>query len=438
MKARLVPIYFSGGMDADFQRQLTRLAELLEEVAQLLEPIPLGASLPDADAAIFPQLLGDAYTQVEALKQLKLPLLVITSEFATVSMWDWEIISFLKTEGLNPLAPYSQDLAHTICRSLALKRDLQETRFLLFQDNPGEGFQADIFKRFYWWTQRCTQALQHKFGVSIQRRSFEALGQTARQIPDHRAEAVREQRQISSRGVSQHALNSAVKLYLAIEQELAKDTTIKGVGINCLNESHFAETTPCLAWSLLFEEQGVLWACEADTVSLMTQYLLYHTLQAPAMMSNLYPQLVGESALKHEKIDRFPEVPDPENHLLVAHCGYLGLLPPCWSTDWYLRPKVLSIVDENATAIDARLPEGVVTLVKLDHTFSKLMTIKGELVKYVQFPGSDCRNGAVVKIEDGPRLMESFYSHHMILVTGHRQAQLTQLAKVFELELEPF
>ncbi len=57
-------------------------------------------------------------------------------------------------------------------------------------------------------------------------------------------------------------------MYLAIKEEVEKDPDIKGAGINCLNESFYSDTTPCLAWSLLYEEKGLVWACEADTISL--------------------------------------------------------------------------------------------------------------------------------------------------------------------------
>lgn len=438
MKARLIPVYFMPGKDEDFDRQLANLKELLEEVAYILEPVALGSTLPEADAVVFPQLLGEAFKQIEELKKIDLPFLVVTSEFGTVAMWDWEIVSFLKAEGLKTFSPYNLDLTKTICKSLAIKRDLQQTKFLVFQDNPGEGFQAEIFKRFYWWEDRCTQDMNKKFGVSIEKKSFKEFGDAAKQISDQEARQVRKNWDLETTGVSDQALNSAIKIYIALKSELANDPAIKGVGINCLNESHFSDTTPCLAWNMLFEETGIMWACEADTVSLITKYLLHKSLDVPIMMSNVYPQLVGQAALKHEKIDSFPDVPNPENHLLIVHCGFLGVLPKCWSTEWKLRPKVLAIVDDNATAIDARLPVGDITLTKLDHTFSKLMSIKGELVDYVQYPGSDCRNGAVVKIRDGHRLMESFYSHHILLVTGHWGPQIANLARVFDLELENF
>ena len=330
------------------------------------------------------------------------------------------------------------ELTKAICKSLAVKRDLQKTKFLVFQDNPGEGFQADIFKRFYWWEDQCIRSIKDKFGITIEKRSFKELGEAAMQISDQESQDVWKNWNLKTEGISQQALSSATKIYIAVKRELEGDSMIKGVGINCLNESHFSDTTPCLAWSMLFEEKGILWACEADTMSLTTMYLMQKSLNVPIMMSNIYPFLVGQAALKHEKIESFPDAIDPENNLLIVHCGYLGVLPPSFSTKWQLRPKVLTIVDDNATAIDARLPVGDLTLVKLDHTFSKLMVIKGKLEDYAQYPGSDCRNGAVVRINDGHKLMTSFYSHHICLITGHWGSEIANLTKVFDLELEEF
>jgi L-fucose isomerase-like protein len=210
------------------------------------------------------------------------------------------------------------------------------------------------------------------------------------------------------------------------------------MGTNCLNESHFSDTTPCLAWCLLYEELGIQWACEADTVSLTTQFLLGRSLNTPVIMSNVYPFLVGNAALKHERIKAFPAVDEPENHLLIVHCGYFGLAPQSCTSQWALKPKVLSIVNDNATAVDARLPEGKVTLVKVDPTFNKLMVIAGAIVDYVQYPGSDCRNGAVIRIKDGHKLMKSFYSHHYGIIVGNRIHEIDFVARTFGLVLEEY
>ncbi len=437
MKARLVPVYFKSGRDAVFNKQVERLRRLLAEETEILEPVALGSPLPEAEAVVFPQILGDAYRQVTDFKTLELPLLIITSEFGTVSMWDWEIASYLKAEGIGSIFAYNLELTKKVCKGLAVKRELKQTKFLVFQDNPGEGFQPQIFKCFYWWEDECTQRIKEKFGVDIVRKSFQEFGETARQISDQEAEEVRKQWQLPTEGVSQRALNSAIKIYIAAKRELEQDESIKAIGINCLNESHFSDTTPCLAWNMLFEEKGIIWGCEADTMAMLTKYVLNKSLDVPIMMTNLYPFLMGQAALKHERIPDFPEVKaEPENHLLLAHCGYLGVVPRSFCTEWTLKPKVLAIVDDNATAIDARLPVGDMTLAKLHSTLNKIMVVEGSLENYVQYTDSDCLNGAVIRVSDGRKLVNSLYSHHYCLMTGHNTTEIDLLSKVFDLEIE--
>jgi hypothetical protein len=436
--ARLIPVYLSDAPDGDFVQQVDHLRTLLASEAELLEPLRLGAKLPEADAVVLPQLLGAAFRQVELIKSIDLPLLVITSEFGTVSMWDWELRRYLSREGVQTVAPTNLEQTKAICRGLAVRRALSQAKFVVYQDNPGTGTQPSIFKRFYWWEDECSQRMFRKFGVTIERRSFAKLGAAAKLVSDREAEAVwREwQSRIPLGPVPWRSLSSALKLYIALKRELDLDSHIQGMGINCLNESRFSDTTPCLAWNMLFEEQGLIWGCEADTVSMMTEHILHKSLDVPVMMTNLYPFLIGQAALKHERIPSFPEVEDPENHILVAHSGYLGVLPMSFSTTWTLRPKVLAIVDDNAIAIDARLPIGDITLAKLDPTFESICAAEGELRGYAQYPGSDCENGAVIRVHDGRNLVEHLPSHHAILMTGHRLDVIRSLASVFALEVE--
>ncbi len=437
MKARLVPLYFDPGRDADFDRQLTALRGLLADRAELLEPRPLGAAIPEAEAVLFPQLLGVAYRQREAFQALRLPILLVTSEFGTLSMWDWEIAEYLRTEGVETIGPYDVEQTRKVVAALGVKRQLRETRFLVYQDDPGEGFQAPIFKRFYWWEDECTARLERKFGLSIVKQSFRELGARAKSLPDDLADATWRGWDIPVEGLSDRGLRSAAKLYLAVREDLDRDPSIGAVGMNCLNESHFSDTTPCLAWNMLYRERGLIWGCEADTLSMATKYVLHKSLGAPVMMTNLYPFLLGNAALKHERIASFPEVEaEPENHVLVAHCGYVGLIPQPFAAEWTLRKKVLAIVDENAAAIDARLPVGDITLAKLLPTMDRLSMTEGRLAGYAQFPGSDCLNGGVIKVRDGRKFMQRLGSHHYLILVGHHAADLGFIGQALGLAVE--
>ena len=206
---------------------------------------------------------------------------------------------------------------------------------------------------------------------------------------------------------------------------------VEGVGANCLNESFCSDTTPCLAWNMLFERDHIIWACEGDTLTMLSTYIIYGSLEQPVMMTNLYPFLMGMAALAHEKIDHFPDMEEPDKYALGVHCGYFGFAPRAFCSQWTLRPKVL----EHACMIDCRMKEGPVTLAKIYPGFRKISLIQAQLETYVQYPGSDCRNGALIRWQDGYRVMEELCSHHSLIVAGNVIPLLRQVAAVFDWEV---
>lgn len=439
MKAKLVPIYFKSPEVPDFANQLKKLHELLVEDAEILDPVLLGDNLPDTDGVIFPEMLGAAYREVEKIKKLPQPLMVVTSEFGTVSMWDWEINSFLAAKGIKVIGPTSLEKTRQVCRAFALKRQLKRSKLLVYQDNPasGTGNQDEIFKRFYWWEPECVTAIEKKYGVTVVKKSFKQLGQEAAAIPDSDAQKVWDQRKASTPivNLTQRAVLSAVKLYMAVKSDIDQDPSIIAAGINCLNESMFSDTTPCLAWNFLFDDQRLVWGCEGDLVSMLTEILIGKTIDVPYMMTNLYPFVMGNAALKHEHIPHFPEVEGaPENYILAAHCGYFGVVPQAFSTEWKLKEKVLAIVDDNASAIDARFAEGDVTLVKMMPPFDRWSVVEGQLPQYAGFENSHCLNGAVIRVPNGNKLVNDLVSHHYIITTGHNLDGLGMVSKVFDLD----
>ena len=435
-KARVVPLSFSAPPDDGFRVQCEAIRRLLGDRIELLPSAVLGGVLPECDAVILPQVLGDAYRRLDAFKAITVPILVVTSEFGTLSMWDWEILAWLRATGVQPIAPYDLAQARRVCAALQVRRELAGGKFVVYQDDPGEGMQATIFKRFYWWEDECSQRIRDRFGLTIEKRSFRELGARAKAIADADAERAWKEKQQPVSGCAGRSVTSAMKMYLALRDDLDADPTIRGMGINCLNESAFSDTTPCLAWSLLHDERGLIWGCEADTVAMLTKHILRRSIGAPVIMTNLYPFLMGQAALKHERIAAFPPVADPENHILVAHCGYVGVIPRSMATSWTLKPKVLAIVDDSATAIDARLPEGPITMAKLLPTFQTLVATAAELTGYVGYPGSDCLNGGVIRVRDGRRMMERLPSHHALVMVGDHTADLRMIGNVFGLAVE--
>jgi hypothetical protein len=426
-RPRLLPVALEQPPGDPFHAQLRELTRLTGELVEWLPPTgitdPIDAGV---SAVVVPDLSGSAYRLLDAFRRIERPILVITSEFGTVSMWDWEIRDYLRRRGVSTLAPTSLEEFHDLCRALAVRSQLPQARMLAYQDDLGGGKQPDIFKRFYWWEDECVADIERAFGVTVERRSFRGLASRAAGISEGRVRdtAARLETAVPMVGLSARARAEALRLYLAVRDDLDETSNVIAAGINCLNESETSPTTPCLAWNLLFEERGLIWGCEADLTSMMTKYLIYQSLRAPVIMTNLYPFLMGQAALKHERIPFFPAVPEPHNHILVAHCGFLGVVPQSFATEWTLRRRVLEIVDENANAIDARIPEGDVTITKLASTMDTITTTPAVLTSYAQYRDSDCLNGAVLRVSDGYRFVEQLPSHHAVIATGDIRRRL--------------
>lgn len=439
MKATLLPMYLPERNEREkqeFSAQLENLKTMYKDEARFLEPVSAEAEVPeDADSVVFPQLTGKAFGLKDTLARIKTPIVVLTSQFGTVEMWDWEIVSFLREEiGLTIFAPYQVEMAKVILRALGCKRGMGKgMRFLMFQDSPGEGMQANIFKRFYWWEDECTDRIERAFGIKIVYRSYKELNRQAAGISDSRAEEACTDWEVSAEGVTCENYLKAVKLYVAVKDVIAEIGEVSGVGANCLNESFHSGTTPCLAWNMLYEKDHILWACEGDTVTLVSKFIIYSALRRPLMMTNIYPFLVGMAALKHEKIDEFPDIPNADNHALGVHCGYFGFAPQSFCSRWTLKPKVLEIVDENALMVDCEMAPGPVVLAKIHPNMKKMVLIEAEIKGYEQYPGSDCRNGALIhfKNDNGHQVMQTLCSHHALIVGGDCTHELLQMAQVY-------
>ena len=449
-KARLLPLYFIESNTREreeYRIQLEKMQETYRQEAEFLEPAALGgagvggSAAAGADAAVFLQMTGAVFGYGEQLSGIGIPVIIMTSEFGTVEMWDWEIAAYLRENlGMkNVFTPYSQDMAKVILRSVAARNSMREGgKFLIFQDSPGEGMQAYIFKRFYWWEEECIEQIKNSFGVEIIFRSWKEVNVRAGEITEEEARELWEKRKMPHSNLGEETILNAVKLYIAIKEEADQHKNVLGIGSNCLNESFSSNTTPCLAWEWLFEYDGILWACEGDLVTLLSEEILYTALKAPFMMTNIYPYLVGMAALKHEKIKEFPQLEDSDNYALGVHCGYFGFVPKSFCCEWMMRPKVLEIVNENAAVIDCRMECGPVVLAKVHADMKKITVIEADLEKYVGYPGSDCRNGALLhfKNRNGHRIMESLSSHHAILIQGNCGFLIQQAGRVYGMEVE--
>lgn len=438
--AKVVPLKFESTTQENFEEMLTLVAGNYQEEMEVLPYMTLSDAVPkEADAVLIPVMSVEVYTEIERIRQtIDKPILVITTKFGVSLMFDWESVAYLKSKGLQVFNPHSTELGKTILKTLALKRQMRGQKFLIFQDTPGDGLIPEQFKIFYWWNEECTKDIQEKFGIEIVKKPYKELCDSAKAIDDETAKKELDRWGFASENVNVNSLLATIKMFLMLRDEVDKEGNVVACGVNCINEAYDTNVTPCLAWNLLYRDRGVMWGCEGDTSALLTQYIFGAVIDSAIFTTNIYPFLSGMPALSHEKIQSFPDVKDPDNHALLVHCGYLGCsIPQKHATKWTLRPSVLAwLFGENSTAIDAEVECGDITLCKLHSNFKSLMVEKAELEQYVQYPGSDCRNGGLIRVADGYKLMEKIYSHHVIVLTGKRSNQMKAVSEIFDIEYD--
>lgn len=440
-RANLQPFYFGTEASEEVHTQLERLRHQLGSVAHFHDPLPIGSDLSrvEADLIVLPRLSGAAYQMLDIFRSISLPIVVLSSEVCATAIWDWEITGWLRSSGINVYTPFDIRQTEILCRAFAAKRELSQSRFVVFQDDVASGLHADMFQRFYWWQRENGQRMFERFGIKIEERSLLQLTEVARNVSDDQVQTIWQAWQpgLPVVNVPEKALFDTLRLYAALKRILNDEPEIKGMGINCINEFPSMLATPCLVWNMLYQDHQLIWGCEADTLSMMTQYLINRCLETPVVMTNIYPFLVGQPVLDHMDMPAFPAVSDPENYLLAGHCGYLGVLPQSTETEsWALRSSVLDVFEGRGGAIDGRLPLGDVLLVKLNPDCDGWAVVEGDLQDYVHTPQSGlAKIAALIRVDNGPALLESITSQHYILTNRATVADFRLLARVFGLDL---
>ena len=76
-------------------------------------------------------------------------MIVITSQYGAVDMWDWELISYMLAHGLTVFLPYNTDLGKVIFCAFGIKEAHGGSKIPDVPGRSGRGHAGLHFKRFY-------------------------------------------------------------------------------------------------------------------------------------------------------------------------------------------------------------------------------------------------------------------------------------------------
>ena len=94
-----------------------------------------------------------------------------------------------------------------------------------------------------------------------------------------------------------------------------------------------------------------------------------------------------------------------------------------------------TVTEGNLVRVAANLVERALSTVPktvdlYDRNGDLVMPLDGSRSYYG--PGSDCLNGAILKVRNGPAMLDALASHHYILFTGHVCNNLRLIAPIFD------
>ncbi len=173
---------------------------------------------------------------------------VVTSRFGTMSMWTGNRQLFARAR-IETISPYTLEQTRNICRALAVKRELRESKFWCFRITPAQ-VSSRRFSNASTGGKTMYTGQFARFGIRIVRRALRRWLPRQRPSPIPKLKPSGHVKDRLNLAVSERDRNSALKIYLQVRRELDADPAIRGSASTASTSQHFSDTTPCLAWNI--------------------------------------------------------------------------------------------------------------------------------------------------------------------------------------------
>ncbi len=436
---------------------LARVAAAAQGIAEILPLVPIESPEhwtrvvtglgPDVDAILplsvpaYPTEVWNSHPQ--ALVDRGLPVVFWPLiEYDEPDFWRWSARDMLRALGVEVHLVPNQAHGLALLKALAMKRFLKDSRLVVF----GE-------QNFPWNAHAAGHLITAGLGTRILVRALEDFRRVYPAITPDQTRALWAARQgtrYRAAGVLPADLEQALRTALAIRSVL-EETRALGFGVNCFGDliTHGGRDVPCLAQCLLREE-GYIASCDGDFCAMMSMVLVAWGLDAPSMMSNLYPvSCVG--ALRDHFGDplspnprRFPKARWP-NLARLAHCGYVGVVSPEMTpagqvrlTDWGGTYEMKR--DGRGCGVDGDLRPGeTVTAVELCFDGRTLLLARARVAESTRHRGMPhCESSALLEFRDLAGLVENISREHAVVVYGDHLDALQVLARTLGLQTRVF
>ncbi len=351
-------------------------------------------------------------------------------------IWRWSARDLLTSLGVDARIVNSGAEGLDILRALGMKRMLRGSRMVVF----GE-------QNFPWNASAAGHHFTESLGIRILVRSIDEIRRGAAEATADEVEGLWQARRARYRdeGVRPGELVQALRTTLGIRSILCEEKAL-GFGVNCFGDLVIrgGRDVPCLAQSLLREE-GYVASCDGDFCAMVSMALATYFLEAPCMMSNMYPvSYVGALT------DHFgnPLSPDTrswpkrtwKNLARIAHCGFAGIVPPEMTPrgvtrlkDWGGTYEIKR--DGRGCGLDGDMRAGqAMTVVECKFDGKTVVLAGGRVCETTRHKGMPhCESSVLLEFDDLAGFVENISREHTVILYGDHRRSLATLAGVLGL-----
>jgi L-fucose isomerase-like protein len=401
---------------------------------------------PEVDA-ILPLSIPAYPTEVwnshpQPLVDRKLPLIFWPLiEYDEPDFWRWSARDLLRALGVQARIVRNEKEGIALLAALAMKRMLASSRIVVF----GE-------QNFPWNANAAGHLMTESLGTRILVRPLSDIRERAAAVSEPDIDELWESRKgrYVVKSVRDGELRQALRTTIAIRAILREERAL-GFGVNCFGDLVIGggRDVPCLAQALLREE-GYVASCDGDFCAMLSMALVSFFLDAPCMMSNMYPVSYVGALTDHFGA---PLSPDPKTHpkgkwkrlARIAHCGFIGVVSPEMTPtgktvlkDWGGTYEIKR--DGRGCGLDGDLRAGQrMTVVELRFDGKTLLLAGGKVLETTRHRGMPhCESSALLEFDDLEGFVDNISREHTVILYGDRRDELRVLGDVLGLTCMSF
>ena len=351
--------------------------------------------------------------------------------------WKWSCADLLRALGCKVHLIESNHEGCILLRAMAVKKFLARSRMVVFgkQNFPWNAFSG-------------AKGIEKSIGLQLVVKSLEDFRKAGKAHSDEELLAYWKERQ--GRYVDnipqRPELLTALRTWFGIRDILDAEQAI-GFGVNCYGDLIIdgGRDMPCLA-QCLAREEGFIAACDGDFCAMTNMAMVSWLLEAPCMMSNLYPLHYVGALTEHfgDCLASDGKYASMKGNLArLAHCGYVGVVSPEMTpggkarlTDWGGTYELKR--DGRGVGVDSDLaPNTEFTGIELHFNGSDLLIVHGEILESTRHSGMPhCESSALLRLDDLEYFIRHVSREHIVITYGDHRRDFQILAEILGLEVQ--